>query len=69
MEIKLLPQAEKDREYWKKTGNTRIMKRISILLADILDMYMYFPYASIIPNKYISHLKIQNKFGFSSVFL
>ncbi len=37
MEIKLLPQAEKDREYWKKTGNTRIMKRISILLADILE--------------------------------
>ena len=37
MEIKLLPQAEKDREYWKETGNTRIMKRISILLADILE--------------------------------
>jgi toxin YoeB len=24
-------------EYWKKTGNKRIMKRITTLLADILD--------------------------------
>lgn len=35
MEIVLLPQAERDRDYWKKTGNTAIMKRISALLADI----------------------------------
>lgn len=36
MEIILLPQAEKDREYWKQTGNKAILNRISALLADIL---------------------------------
>ena len=36
MEIKLLPQADEDLAYWKHTGNKRIMKRISVLLADIL---------------------------------
>lgn len=35
MEIVLLPQAEADRDYWKKTGNKSVMKRISALLADI----------------------------------
>ncbi|MBQ0072629.1 MAG: Txe/YoeB family addiction module toxin [Prevotella sp.] len=35
MEIVLLPQAEADRDYWKRTGNKAIMKRISALLADI----------------------------------
>ena len=35
MEIKLLKQAQKDRDYWKSTGNTRVMKRISDLLEDI----------------------------------
>lgn len=35
MEIVLLAQAQKDRDYWKKTGNKAIMKRISALLADI----------------------------------
>lgn len=35
MEIKLLAQAQKDRDYWKSTGNTRVMKRISDLLEDI----------------------------------
>lgn len=35
MEIVLLPQAEADRDYWKRTGNKAIMKRISMLLADI----------------------------------
>lgn len=35
MEIVLLPQAEKDRDFWKRTGNKAIMKRISALLADI----------------------------------
>ena len=35
MEIVLLKQAQEDRDYWKRTGNTRIMKRISDLLADI----------------------------------
>lgn len=37
MEIKLLPQAKKDLEYWKKLGNTAIMKRISALLKDIAE--------------------------------
>ena len=37
MEIKFLPRAEEDLEYWKQIGNKRIMKRISALLADILE--------------------------------
>lgn len=37
MEIVLLEQARKDRDYWKKTGNTAIMKRISALLKDIVE--------------------------------
>ena len=37
MEIKILPKAEEDLEYWKQTGNVRIMKRITTLLADILE--------------------------------
>lgn len=37
MEIKLMPQAEEDLEYWRKTGNKRIMKRITMLLSDILE--------------------------------
>lgn len=36
MELVLLPQAQADRDYWKKTGNTAIMNRISALLADIM---------------------------------
>ena len=36
MEIKLLPKADEDLAYWKKTGNVRIMKRITALLADVL---------------------------------
>lgn len=36
MEIILLSQALEDREYWKKTNNIKIMKRISKLLEDIL---------------------------------
>ena len=36
MEIVFLPQADKDLEYWKQTGNKRIMKRISALLNDIV---------------------------------
>lgn len=35
MEIVLLPQAEADRDFWKRTGNKAVMKRISALLADI----------------------------------
>ena len=37
MEIVFLEQAEKDREYWKKTGNKVIMKRITALLKDIAE--------------------------------
>lgn len=35
MEIVLLEQAKKDRDYWKKSGNTKIQNRISALLKDI----------------------------------
>ena len=31
-----MPQALEDRDYWKRTGNVRIMKRITALLQDIL---------------------------------
>lgn len=37
MEIKLMPQAEEDLAYWKAIGDKRIMKRITKLLADILE--------------------------------
>ena len=36
MEIVLLKQAREDRDYWLKTGNQRIMKRITELLNDIM---------------------------------
>ena len=32
-----LEQAEKDREYWKKTGNKTIMNRITALLKDMAE--------------------------------
>ena len=37
MEIVLLPQAQKDRDYWKKSGNKAIMERISALLKNIME--------------------------------
>lgn len=37
MELILTSQAEADREYWKKSGNLKIQKRISLLLEDILQ--------------------------------
>lgn len=37
MDLVFSPQALKDRDYWKQTGNTRIMKRISALLADVMQ--------------------------------
>jgi toxin YoeB len=37
MEIVLLEQARTDRDYWKKSGNTKIQNRISALLKDILQ--------------------------------
>lgn len=35
MEVVLLKKVRKDHEYWKKTGNVKIMKRITDLLNDI----------------------------------
>ena len=35
MEIAFLPQAERDYEYWEKSGNVKIRKRILKLLEDI----------------------------------
>ena len=35
MEIILLKKAREDRDYWKQTGNEKIMKRITALLKDI----------------------------------
>lgn len=37
MEIILLEQAQKDREFWKKSGNKAIMKKITDLLKDIMQ--------------------------------
>ncbi|MCR5361960.1 MAG: Txe/YoeB family addiction module toxin [Bacteroidales bacterium] len=37
MEVVFLPKADEDLQYWKKTGNTRIMKRITALLEDIVQ--------------------------------
>lgn len=37
MEIVLLPIAEKQLIYWRKTGNKRILKRISLLTKTILQ--------------------------------
>ncbi len=35
MEVVLFKKARQDRDYWKKTGNHAIMKRITKLLKDI----------------------------------
>ena len=35
MEIILLKKAREDRDYWKQTGNEKIMKLITALLKDI----------------------------------
>ena len=51
MEIIFLGQAEKDREYWKKSGNKAIMNKITALLKDIAE----HPYTGIVkpePLKY-----------------
>ena len=37
MEIIFLLKADEDLEYWKQTGNKRVMKRIDGLLSDILE--------------------------------
>ena len=35
MEVVLMKKAKADRDFWKQTGNVKIMKRISQLLKDI----------------------------------
>lgn len=37
MEIVLLEQAQKDRDYWKESENKTIMNRITALLKDIVE--------------------------------
>lgn len=37
MELVLLEQAKKDIEYWKKSGNQKVQKRISELIDDTLQ--------------------------------
>ena len=37
MEIVLLEQAQKDRDYWKESGIKTIMNRITALLKDIVE--------------------------------
>lgn len=37
MEIVLLEQAQKDRDYWKESGNKTMMNRITALLKDIVE--------------------------------
>ncbi len=37
MEIAFLQQATEDLEYWRQSGNKRILKRIRTLLADIQE--------------------------------
>ena len=37
MEIVLLEQAQKDRDYWKESENKAIMNRITALLKDIVE--------------------------------
>lgn len=37
MEIIILPQADKDLDYWKKTGNKAVLKKIAQLTKSILE--------------------------------
>lgn len=37
MGIELTEPAKKDLEYWKKTGNAKILKRIKVLLNSVID--------------------------------
>ncbi len=37
MELVLLDRAKEDLEFWKKTGNTKIQKRIEKLIRDTLE--------------------------------
>jgi toxin YoeB len=37
MELRFAPKAQEDRDFWKKSDNKTIMKRISVLLTDIKE--------------------------------
>lgn len=37
MEVVLLPEAEKHLDFWKKSGNQMVRKRITALIKSILD--------------------------------
>ena len=37
MEIIILPEADQHLNFWKKTGNKQVLKRISILISSILE--------------------------------
>ncbi len=39
MEIVLLPGAKEDLNFWVKTGNNRILKKISILIEAIMQSH------------------------------
>ncbi len=37
MEVIYSPKAQRDIEFWKKSGNKSIMKKITVLIEDIID--------------------------------
>lgn len=37
MEVVFLPEADKDLDFWVKTGNKVVLKKITSLIADILE--------------------------------
>lgn len=37
MEVIYSPKAQRDIEFWKKSGNKSIMKKITMLIEDIID--------------------------------
>lgn len=39
MEIVLLPQAEADRDYWKRTGNKAMMSMVFVYVFSMRDHY------------------------------
>ena len=41
MEVIFTPHAQEDREYWKQTGNKRVMKRITDLVYSISSGMIY----------------------------
>ena len=51
MEIELTTRAEKDLEYWTKTGNTTVLKKIRNLLENILET----PFSGICKPELLKH--------------